>query len=343
MSSSWIFFTLFICKSESFLINRSPVVIPHSPLQQRTVWKADHSILPLRFRSLEGRIQSHLTNEEELEHDAPTTISRPKIGVRHRLKRMWNRLGGPKAVATLMLALLCGLGNVSAAAAVSGGRMGGGSFNSRSSSPSRSRPQSYSYSSPSRSYTTRYNTRPIILTPSLPGLSEWYAPSRSTLIVNTRVSAKDIAILTGAGVLLSYGYRSNLQRRRMEEDGGGPLGPGFTVGSVTVALQLPDRSAKDQNILRQLSQWSLSADTVTRKGLQELLSSVTLELLRNESMIQSAVTQSQQYSISGQAEREFQVLSVASQKKVDRLTGTSRFRAFNILWVLHLINSYFVQ
>jgi Protein of unknown function (DUF1517) len=160
----------------------------------------------------------------------------------------------------------------------------------------------------------------MILAPSFSGLSEWYAPSRSTLIVNTRVSAKDIAILTGAGVLLSYGYRNNLQRRRTGEDGG-PLGPGYTVGSITVALQLPDRSDSN-NILRQLSQWSLSADTVTRKGLQDLLSSVALELLRSEPFIQSAFAQSQPYTISGQAEREFQVLSVASQRKVDRLTGT---------------------
>jgi Protein of unknown function (DUF1517) len=323
-----LLFALFILHSEAFLINRRPVAVFCSSWKQNTIWKAD-PVIPLSIRVSNRQIQSNSADDEEkpVGVGASLTSNLRRVGFRKRLKSLWYRLGGPKTVASLILALLCAFGNVSAAAAVTGGRVGGGSFNSRSSSssaPSRSRPQSYSYSTP-RPYTPRYSyPRPMILAPSFPGLSEWYAPSRSTLIVNTRVSAKDIAILTGAGVLLSYGYRNNLQRRQMGEDGG-PLGPGYTVGSVTVALQVPDRSADSHNILRQLSQWSMSADTVTRKGLQDLLSSVALELLRNEPFIQSAVAQSKPYAIAGQAEREFQVLSVASQSKVDRLTGTFVF------------------
>ena len=126
--------------------------------------------------------------------------------------------------------------------------------------------------------------------------------------------------MTGTGMLLAYGYRSN--RNRENNNGAdGLLGSGYTVGSMTVSIDVPDRSSSD-NILHKLNQLAMSADTMTKRGLQDLLSSVTLELLRQEQSITSAYTQSKSYPIMGQAEREFQVLSVASQSKVDRLTGT---------------------
>lgn len=204
-------------------------------------------------------------------------------------------------------------------AAVSGGRVGGGSFKSSSSSGRVSTMSRPSMSSP-RVYAP-YPRTPIIIN-SFSGSRGWYAPTHESALIMSRVSTKDIILVTGTGMLLAYGYRSN--RNRENNNGAdGLLGSGYTVGSMTVSIDVPDRSSSD-NILHKLNQLAMSADTMTKRGLQDLLSSVTLELLRQEQSITSAYTQSKSYPIMGQAEREFQVLSVASQSKVDRLTGTFR-------------------
>ena len=209
-------------------------------------------------------------------------------------------------------------------AAVSGGRMGGGSFKQSSSAASSGRvstlsrpllptPRSGIYTSPMMQQRT-----PIIIN-SFSGNRGWYAPTHDSALIMSRVSTKDIILVTGTGMLLAYGFRNN--RRRGSGDGTDSLlGSGYTVGSMTVAIDVPDRSSTD-NILHKLNLLALSADTMTKRGLQDLLSSVTLELLRQEKSITSAYTRSKSYPIMGQAEREFQVLSVASQSKVDRLTG----------------------
>jgi uncharacterized membrane protein len=142
----------------------------------------------------------------------------------------------------------------------------------------------------------------------------------------SRVSTKDIILVTGTGMLLAYGFRKN-NLRGNGDNTDSLLGSGYTVGSMTVSIDVPDRASTD-NILNKLNLLALSADTMTKRGLQDLLSSVTLELLRQEQSITSAYTQSKSYPIMGQAEREFQVLSVASQSKVDRLTGTFPFITF---------------
>jgi Protein of unknown function (DUF1517) len=230
-------------------------------------------------------------------------------------------------------------------AAVSGGRMGGGSFRqSTSSSSSRSgsgggrsttvlRPSpstgiqhhsSRIYSSPNPPYSTF--RAPIILN-SFSYNRGWYAPTHESALIMSRISTKDIVLVTGTGILLAYGYHKN--RERNSPNGfkidDGLLGSGYTVGSITVSLDVPDRLSStvnsSNNLLNSLSQLALSADTMTKRGLQDLLSSVTLELLRQEQCITSAYTRSKVYNIRGQAEREFQLLSVNSQSKVDRLTG----------------------
>jgi uncharacterized membrane protein len=152
--------------------------------------------------------------------------------------------------------------------------------------------------------------------------NRWYAPTHDTAIENTRVTAKDIVIMTGAGALLVYGMHNSYKNRYQGDGVMGLLGIGYTVGSLTVALDVPNRSDPD-NILSKLSRLSATVDTMSRKGVQDMLSEVSLELLRQEQAITSAYAQFNAYPISGQAEREFQVLSVSSQSKVDRLTGTS--------------------
>jgi hypothetical protein len=48
---------------------------------------------------------------------------------------------------------------------------------------------------------------------------------------------------------------------------------------------------------------------------------VTIELTRQKDSIDSASASGQYYRTLGQAEREFRILSVKEQSKVDRLTG----------------------
>lgn len=175
--------------------------------------------------------------------------------------------------------------------AVPGGRVGGGSFKSHSPS-SRS-----SYSSPSMHRTTTlprpptriyHQTgpslpRPPIIINSYPSIGTWYNGPRYTQhhhpdIINTRVSTKDILILTGTGLLLAYGFRNNFRLPSSEDDG--PLGPGITVGSLTVAMEVPNRDDHN-NILAKISRLSMSADTESQRGIQDLLSSGTSSRMMN--------------------------------------------------------------
>jgi Protein of unknown function (DUF1517) len=238
-----------------------------------------------------------------------------------------------RIIAAIVIAFALTL-STPAAWAVSGGRMGGGSFKGSSGgsmggggrTSTLSRPQSSHTMLPPRRTPQYYGTTvrppsPIIINSYG---NRWYAPTHETAIANTRVTAKDIVVMTGAGALLVYGMHNNY-KNRYQGDGamgpGGLLGLGYTVGSLTVALDVPNRS-DPENILSKLSRLSTTVDTISRKGVQDMLSEVSLELLRQEKAITSAYAQFNAYPISGQAEREFQVLSVSSQSKVDRLTGT---------------------
>lgn len=251
-----------------------------------------------------------------------------------------------RTVASIVLAFVLVFGATwTPAWAVSGGRVGGGSFKSSPSRSSSSRSGSYggtstlsrpSYGgrapmilrSPVYNYGVQQRTPPIIINHFG---NRWYAPTHESALIHTRASAKDIIVLTGAGALLAYSMRNNYNRRTNQGDSSnnGPLGFGYTVGSLTVAMDVPDRS-DPTNILTKLSRVATATDTNSRKGVQDLLSDVALELLRQEKAVTSAAAQFKSYPISGQAEREFQIQSVQSQSKVDRLTGTLRFQLSRI-------------
>lgn len=237
-----------------------------------------------------------------------------------------------RKLATVALAMVLLVFNASSAWAVTGGRMGGGSFKSspsrsssggggmgRTSTLSRPSPSGRVYFPPPSRIIRHHHYGPSapIIVNSFSDSRGFYAPTPA--IVNTRIMTKDILVLTGTGVLLVYAFRNNYRRNNDYGDVG-PLGPGTTVGSVTVALDVPNRS-DPENILSKLSRMSMTADTTSKQGLQDLLSAVALELLRQEKAITSAYARSNHYTITGQAEREFQMLSVQSQSKVDRLIG----------------------
>jgi len=242
-----------------------------------------------------------------------------------------------KRIATVAFAIALVMGSFLSAAppawaGVSGGRMGGGSFKSGSSSPSRSRPMggtggrttTMPRPPPSSPYgRVHYMPSPRIhhhihVGPRPPVLIDqgWHAGDPRIVMSQPRVRVKDIVVLTGTGALLAYGFRNNY---RQNNGGGVGARKGTTVGSLTVALDV--RRDKPDNILDRFSRLANRADTDSQRGLQELLSNVALELLRNEKSITSARAQSKNYASRSQAEREFQLLSVQGRSKVDRLTG----------------------
>lgn len=145
-------------------------------------------------------------------------------------------------------------------------------------------------------------------------------PGGGTSTVATRFSPSDIALLTTTTIVMAYGFGTSKRRR----DGAdvSPLGPGATVASITLSLGGQNRNDPDC-LLNRLQSVSQRFDTSQRRGVQDLVAAVALELLRHEDNIVSAQATSEQYSSVGQAEREFQRLSVQRRSKLDRETGMS--------------------
>lgn len=249
----------------------------------------------------------------------PTATPTPRRVFRSLLsnlkrKRLYKNLA--QFVLTLCLAWSM---RISSSWAVSGGRLGGGSFHC---SPSRS-----SSSRPSMGYRTgRTSTLPYrpLTRPPRYRVNHHHYGYRSphpSIIVSKPLRTRDIAVITGSGVLLAYVWKNAADGSTFEPESA--LGTGTTVSSITLALDVPNRN-DPRNILNRLSSIAETANTISKRGLQDLLSSVALELLRQEKSITSAYTHTSHHKFVGQAEREFQSLSVHGRSKVDRLTGTYR-------------------
>jgi len=155
-----------------------------------------------------------------------------------------------------------------AAWAVTGGRMGG-SFgpSTRSSSPpvSRSRPSSL----PRTRYYPNTGPRIHIHTNPFPSTQVYGSYGRAETYytpVARRFSATDALLLTGTAGLIAYGFTNN----RRQDGETSPLGPGATVASVTVCLDVPNR--RDPNsVLNRLKRVSDQADTSRRESVQKLV------------------------------------------------------------------------
>lgn len=161
---------------------------------------------------------------------------------------------------------------IHSASAVSGGRMGG-SFspsNSRSSgggggssihrssgySPSRMR----GYSPGIRVYAPQYRMGPSYYPPST---RLFHSATRDAPV--KRFGVADMVVLGGTGAIL-YSAISKSKGKSTT-----PLGPGASVASITLALNVPDRD-DFYSILNKLKRLSQSADTSTREGVQTLVS-----------------------------------------------------------------------
>jgi hypothetical protein len=132
---------------------------------------------------------------------------------------------------------------IAMAAGTSGGRMGGGSFKSYSSSPSMSRPSLGGGSSSSGSSNRSSGTRRVMLPPpSRRMYSNLYPSNRPQIVLDYRsphvimnhfsgpgmynsrqssVSAlKNVLLLTGAGMLIAHGVANDVYRRKDEGNDG---------------------------------------------------------------------------------------------------------------------------
>ncbi len=101
--------------------------------------------------------------------------------------------------------------------------------------------------------------------------------------VPTRLTAANVAVLTGLGLVLvanDIRFRYKYRKRKNNNDpdnrsSKSALGWGVTVASLTVALNVPQRDDAN-NMLTKLHRLSQSARTDTRQGLQELVSTGTV-------------------------------------------------------------------
>jgi uncharacterized membrane protein len=138
-----------------------------------------------------------------------------------------------------------------------------------------------------------------------------------------RISLSDVALVTGVGAVVSLNVMD-----RVRKDGGGagglesPLGPGVSVLSITTAINVPDRDSPNSFLFR-LSRLGLTAQTDTRKGVQNLISETALELMRQKDAIVSVDSQYSHFRRITDAEREFNVLSIGGRSKFDEETGKS--------------------
>ncbi|KAL3944126.1 MAG: hypothetical protein SGBAC_001810 [Bacillariaceae sp.] len=214
-----------------------------------------------------------------------------------------------------------------AIAGTSGGRIGG--TYSRPSRPTMSRPAAptrphrrplppkthYHYP---RTY-PRYRTSSPIFHPPV-------GYSRTTIVESPymreihprKVRAGDLLLWTGVGLAVSTGVRMHYEQqhdsRSVDQS---PLGPGATAVFLTVALQVPDRTSPS-SLLKKLESKAMSANTETRQGLQQIVSEVSLELLRKDSTIVSVGTSIQHFGSVRNAQVAFQKASIMNRSKLDR-------------------------
>jgi uncharacterized membrane protein len=131
-------------------------------------------------------------------------------------------------------------------------------------------------------------------------------------------SVSDVIILTGAASWVAYQVSKQYQDGANGEGGTvSPLGPGFSVLSLTACLHVPDRN-DDNSILQRLAHLAQTNDTSNRKGLQNLMAETSLELARQQNAIISAESHYDHMRSATQAERQYNLLSTQHRSKFDR-------------------------
>ena len=126
------------------------------------------------------------------------------------------------------------------------------------------------------------------------------------------------AALTGVYGLIVY--KANRSKNSNGDSANGmvsALGPGISVGSLTLSLDISDRDDPN-NALARIGDIAKKANTRTRKGVQSMIADVALELLRQEASVSSACSSYAHLSSEGAAERTYYQLSTVERSKFDR-------------------------
>jgi uncharacterized membrane protein len=198
---------------------------------------------------------------------------------------------------------------LSSSAAVTGGRIGGGSF---SSSPS---PAPRMRSAPSRSFGGRTTTLPRSYNhhyhqyqhrPSPTWIVPIFVPSRWNNNYNRRPvvvdnddsriyvvqknnhPVRDIVIAAGTVATVAYVNGVMTKSAKEKED---RVENNLQVGSLTVTFSVPNNNhnrGHQNSLLEQIKRIAATADTTVPGGVSELVADVCIELLRNIDSIDSA-------------------------------------------------------
>jgi len=203
-------------------------------------------------------------------------LSSPRIA--HRLKTLRRRVA-VLAVALFLFAATATCSFAAVSAGRTGGSFGPSSSSSSSTQHSYSTGRSYSRSLPIQIHSYNYYSPPPWITFRLGGNHQRQVYARydaAPVVASKRFSASDVMLLTGTGALIVYGFANNYRGRGGRRDSTtSPLGPGASVASVTLSLNVPNRD--DPNcILNRLRVLSERADTRSRKGVQDLVSEGTI-------------------------------------------------------------------
>eukprot|EP00429_Kryptoperidinium_foliaceum_P068233 CAMPEP_0176072748 /NCGR_PEP_ID=MMETSP0120_2-20121206/36346_1 /TAXON_ID=160619 /ORGANISM="Kryptoperidinium foliaceum, Strain CCMP 1326" /LENGTH=425 /DNA_ID=CAMNT_0017406425 /DNA_START=142 /DNA_END=1415 /DNA_ORIENTATION=- len=284
----------------------------------RSVWNSEGSSVALQaYRMPFG------TDDDSSQRPSLRNTSLVFSNVVRRLRR-WTK----RAFFAAALFLVVNLSTMNPANARSGVRSGGrigGSFGAPTRAPiTRSLPRS---SSLPRSY--HYRTQPRMIIHRSPHVHV-HAPAPyidGDTAVMTRYAApprrlrmSDVVLVTGVGTLVTINVMDKIRK-----EGGGrmgiesPLGPGVSVLSVTVAVNVPDRDSPN-SLLDRLSRLALTAQTDTRKGVQDLTTEAALELLRQRDSIVSVDSQYSHFSRISDAQRAFNTLSIGGRSMYDEET-----------------------
>ncbi len=213
-------------------------------------------------------------------------------------------------------------------AAPSGGRMGGsfgGSSRSRSPSSSRtySSPSSGSYNRGfSRGYGAGYYSRPsVTIAPSIGGYGYYGAPVLAPVGPGAVVVRRGPSIVDIFLFMVFVGVAVNAFRSSSDTDDDyfnqSALGIGTTVAQISVALSVPRRNDPN-SILSFLDRLSRTASTDSRVGVSNLVSQVSLELMRQKSNIFAANTEYKHFSSAQGAEKYYNKAALKERSKFDK-------------------------
>jgi len=245
---------------------------------------------------------------------------RPRIRL---LRRAWSQISAriKKAKRTVMilwvaLTVLCISAN-SAAAVPSGGRMGGSfrpssSFSAPSSHRGIHGPLRNGPLPPTGLYMRSNSLSEMEELPGTP-VQQHASPSGKSVKVVDPVTY--YCALTGV-----YGLGVYRMRRSGKSDGRvSALGSGASVLRVSVALDVSNRD-DENSILSRLRRISADAETSSRKGVQELVSEVALEVLRQRDAVTAACSSYMHCSGSSHADIEFRRMSTYERAKFGKET-----------------------